>query len=272
MKLSKIEVTFERTKQVQQYEPAKASVTIGYVAEEDEVAIRTEHEVGELLEAAKRKVYAVLGLKYESTFTREPVLAEALGLKTPGERIIQGAKEALEIAKVTQGLAAPHSPQSASGTVEAVKTEVNPTQGAAPTGANVTPIANSPGVTEPKKRGRPKGSTNKVDPAAMEDGPNTTVEAVTGLVDPAAMIDEAQDNGCPNDPDPITYTAADLARAISNRVIKMVQAKIASPSDKIKAYIETWRPVGVIGPVSAIYQHVPEDKRAEFLAKLEEVA
>lgn len=255
MKLSKIEVTFERTKQVQQYEPAKASVTIGYVSEEGEVAIRTEHEVGELLEAAKRKVYAVLGLKYESTFTREPVIAEALGLRTPG-------------------LAAPHSSQNASGTAEAAKTEANPTQDAAPTEANVTPIANSPGVTEPKKRGRPAGSKNKADPAAMEDTAASDVATVIQTVvasDPAAMIDEVQDNGCPNDPDPITYTAADLARAISNRVTKMVQAKIANPSDKIKAYIETWRPPGVTGPVSAIYQHVPEDKRAEFLAKLENV-
>lgn len=253
MKLSKIEVTFERTKQVQQYEPAKASVTIGYVAEEDEVAIRTEHEVGELLEAAKRKVYTVLGLKYESTFTREPVL----GLKT-------------------SGLAAPHSPQSASGVMEAVKTEANPTSVADHTVAAATQNVSSPSVTEPKKRGRPKGSKN-VDPAAMEDAevvPFVQIASTGVSTDPAAMDIEMLTPEVMITPLPdtsIKYTAADLARAISNRVTKMVQAKIANPSDKIKAYIETWRPPGVIGPVSAIYQHVPEDKRSEFLTKLEEV-
>lgn len=260
MKLSNITVSFKRTKQVQQFEPASAEVSLTYVSEDDEIVHGSA--ISTAMATAKLQV------------------AEALGLKTVGPQIENAPGRIVVNPKIGENQADFDKRVYEHVKVEAVKTEANPTKSLsiASVVAVGVPATEENVVAEPKKRGRPKGSKN-VDPAAMEDVveiavATTVAPPIASLPsDPAAMEDVSippTQTGTPTG-STVSYTAADLARAINARMTKMVQAKIVNPSDKIKAYIETWRPAGVTGPVSAIYQHVPKDKRAEFVAKLEEV-
>ena len=271
MRLTKLEVTFERTKQIQQYEPAKASVTLGFTVEDDEVDRGSGYEVaGDALARAKLAV------------------AEALGLKTPNSGSELIAKNMLaaykpEAEAVRDGLNVPNpsAANSLAATAEAVKTEVNPTAGlkiapipmdTVPTAAESAPFSPN---TEPKKRGRPKKNS---DPASMEDDTNAAQSGTSAMTiltsqvtDPAAMFEEivAPIEALGNYP---TYTVADLNKAVQQKMTEMSKAKVPDAGKKIMEYLASWKPdPNVIMTGNQIQQSVPEDKRVEFIEKLKTV-
>lgn len=241
MKLSKIEVTYERTKQIQQYEPAKASVTIGYVSGDDEEPGAVDIAVA--LDVAKSQVTAALGLK---TFTSGNITAQT---------IVERVKNGAAASSVQEVIA------------EAVNTSAHPTE--------ERPIRDRIEASrEAKKRGRPVGAKGATkDPAAMEDvgetsQPATSQTVAASTTDPAAMEDE---HPIAEPKSAITYTAQDLSKAVNNKMAELVKAKQPDAQKRIMGYVNSYKPKDMAMTYAQVMAQVPEDKRADFINGLKDI-